>query len=209
MVPLGLQPIVDAHVPPANNYLAAGIVNHNCGKTVSGAFEMTCHLTGLYPDWWEGKRFLHPIRAWACGKTNETTRDIVQLALLGEIAYHGSRKGVDGSGMVPIECIGADPGQLTWKQGVADLVDTVRIRHRSGGWSKLSLKSYQQGRGSFEGTAMHFIWDDEQPPLDVYSEQVMRLATTKGALILTFTPMEGRGEVVEMFMADDHDVLAA
>jgi hypothetical protein len=49
------------------------------GKTFSaGGYEMACHLTGIYPTWWEGKRFRHPIRAWACGKTNETTRDIVQ-----------------------------------------------------------------------------------------------------------------------------------
>jgi hypothetical protein len=57
------------------------------GKTFSaGGFELTCHLTGDYPTWWDGKRFRHPIRAWACGKTNETTRDIVQTTLLGDIA---------------------------------------------------------------------------------------------------------------------------
>jgi hypothetical protein len=49
------------------------------GKTFSaGGYEMTCHLTGDYPNGGPGKRFRHPIRAWACGKTNETTRDIVQ-----------------------------------------------------------------------------------------------------------------------------------
>jgi hypothetical protein len=50
------------------------------GKSTTGAFELTTHLTGLYPDWWDGKRFSTPIRAWAAGKTNETTRDIVQVA---------------------------------------------------------------------------------------------------------------------------------
>ena len=28
------------------------------GKTVAGAFETTCHLTGRYPIWWEGRRLL-------------------------------------------------------------------------------------------------------------------------------------------------------
>ncbi|MGI9074589.1 MAG: hypothetical protein ACR2JB_25470 [Bryobacteraceae bacterium] len=30
------------------------MVGNRCGKTVAGAYELTLHLTGLYPDWWEG-----------------------------------------------------------------------------------------------------------------------------------------------------------
>lgn len=173
------------------------------GKTFSaGGYELACHLTGLYPEWWPGKVFRHPIRAWACGKTNETTRDIVQTTLLGDVEYHGSRKLVDGSGVIPRATIGVQAGQLTWKQGVPDLVDTIRIRHKSGGWSKLGLKSYQQGRGSFEGTAQHVVWDDEEPPMDVYGEQIIRTATTKGILMLTFTPLEGMSEVVQQFVEE-------
>lgn len=171
------------------------------GKTFGmGGYEMACHLTGDYPKWWPGRRFRHPIRAWACGKTNETTRDIVQNVLLGDITFDGPRKVVDGSGMIPRERIGRGQGDLTWKQGVGDLVDTIKIRHISGGWSKLGLKSYQQGRGSFEGVAQHVIWDDEEPPLDVWGEQLLRLATTKGIMMLTFTPLEGISEVVQQFL---------
>ena len=171
------------------------------GKTFGmGGFEMACHLTGDYPKWWEGKRFRHPVRAWACGKTNETTRDIVQNVLLGDITFDGPRKIVDGSGIIPRDKIGVGLGNIGWKQGVADLIDTIQIRHVSGGWSKLGLKSYQQGRGAFEGVAQHVIWDDEEPPLDVWSEQLMRLATTKGILMLTFTPLEGISEVVQQFL---------
>lgn len=179
------------------------------GKTFSaGGYELACHLTGLYPDWWEGKRFHHPIRAWACGKTNETTRDIVQSTLLGEIEWQGRNKLVDGSGIIPREKIGTGPGHVTWKQGVPDLVDTIRIKHVRG-WSKLGLKSYQQGRGSFEGTSQHVIWDDEEPPMDVYGEQIMRTMTTRGILMLTFTPLEGMSEVVQRFLPTDDFELAA
>lgn len=174
------------------------------GKTMGmGAYEMTCHLTGLYPKWWEGKRFRHPIRAWACGKTNETTRDIVQKELLGDTTFSGRTKVPDGSGMIPRDCIGMGQGDITWKQGVADLIDTIKIKHVSGGFSKLGMKSYQQGRGSFEGTAQHVVWDDEEPPLDVWSEQLIRLATTKGIMILTFTPLEGISEVVQQFLPQE------
>jgi phage terminase large subunit-like protein len=174
------------------------------GKTLSaGGYEMACHLTGQYPEWWPGKKFRHAIRAWACGKTNETTRDIVQTTLLGDVEYAGgSRKLVDGSGVIPRDCIGLDAGQITWKQGVADLIDTIKIRHVSGAWSKLGIKSYQQGRGSFEGTAQHVVWDDEEPPADVYGEQIIRTATTKGVMMLTFTPLEGMSEVVQQFVEE-------
>lgn len=167
------------------------------GKTYGGgAFETTCHLTGLYPDWWPGKRFKAPVRWWAAGKTNETTRDIVQSCLLGEIAYDGPRKAVTGTGIIPGNLIGS----ITWKQGVQDLVDTIKVRHVSGRWSTLGLKSYQQGRGSFEGTAQHGVWLDEEPPLDIYGECLMRTATTGGLILLTFTPLEGHSKTVMQFM---------
>jgi len=176
------------------------------GKTFSaGGYEMACHLTGRYPHWWEGRRFRHPIRAWACGKTNETTRDIVQTTLLGDIEYQGSRKVVDGAGVIPKSCIGLHSGSVTWKQGVADLIDTIKIQHVSGGWSKLGLKSYQQGRGAFEGTAQHVIWDDEEPPMDVYGEQMIRTATTKGLMMVTFTPLAGLSDVVQQFLPGEDD----
>mgnify|MGYP001809629296 CR=1 FL=1 len=168
------------------------------GKTVSGGFECACHLTGLYPAWWEGKRFDRPVSGWAAGKTNETTRDIVQRKLLGR-TVKGTVKSLDGTGIVPGERL----GDVTWKQGVPDLVDTVAVRHVSGEWSTLGLKSYQQGRGSFEGTEQDFIWLDEEPPMDVYGECLIRTATTGGIVMITFTPLEGLSEVVMQFLPGD------
>jgi len=171
------------------------------GKTFGmGGYAITCHLTGLYPKWWPGRRFVSPVRAWAAGKTNETTRDIVQTVLLGDIGFEGQRKFVDGSGLVPRNLIDRTAGGLSWKQGVADLVDTVKIRHVSGGWSKLGLKSYQQGRGAFEGTAQHVIWLDEEAPMDVYGECLVRTATTNGIIMLTYTPLSGLSDVVLQFL---------
>ena len=136
------------------------------------------------------------MRWWAAGKTNETTRDIVQATLLGGIAQRDGRKHFDGTGVV----LGERLGPVTWKQGVSDLADTIRVRHVSGGWSVLGFKSYQQGRGSFEGTAQHGIWLDEEPPMDVYGECIIRTATTNGLVLLTFTPLAGMSDVVMSFM---------
>jgi len=174
------------------------------GKTYGmGAYETTCHLTGLYPDWWPGYRFTKPIRAWAAGKTNETTRDIVQTVLLGSISFDGARKTTTGTGMVPGYLL-ANP---SWKQGVQDLVDNVQVQHISGGWSTLGLKSYQQGRGSFEGTSQDWVWLDEEPPIEVYGEVVIRTATTNGRVAMTFTPLEGLSDTVMQFIAKDETAI--
>ena len=130
------------------------------------------------------------------GKTNETTRDIVQAKMCGAITFEGSKKRVDGTGLIPREAI----GPISWKQGVQDLIDTVKVKHISGGWSRLGVKAYQQGRGAFEGTEQEVIWLDEEPPLDVYAECLVRTMTTKGIILLTFTPLEGLSDVVLSFL---------
>lgn len=164
-----------------------------------GGYETALHLTGLYDDvapWWDGKRFTEPTRFWAAGKTNETTRDIVQAKLFGEVLGSGATKRVSGTGLIPGDKI----KEITWKAGVPNLIDTAQIEHRSGGISTIGLKSYQQGRGSFEGTEQDGIWLDEEPPLDIYGECLIRTATTNGLIYITFTPLDGMSEVVMQFL---------
>ncbi len=167
------------------------------GKTEGiGGYETTLHLTGLYPEWWQGRRFLKPVRAWMAGRTNETTRDILQMKMFGERAHVAGHRRLAGTGLVPGDAIGA----IAWKQGVTGLVDHARVRHVSGGWSVLGVKSYQQGRRSFEGTEQDLIWLDEEPPLDIYTECLVRTMTTDGLVLLTFTPLDGMSEVVLSFL---------
>lgn len=170
------------------------------GKTVTNIYETTAHLTGLYPHWWEGRRFERPIKAWAAGKKGETTRDILQGGLFGQVRREGSSKSVSGTGMVPGQMIGEIQG---WKPSVANLIDEVQIQHVSGGWSTLGFKSYEQGRGSFEGTAMDLIAIDEECPLDVYGECVIRTATTDGLILLSYTPLDGLTDVTVSFLPED------
>jgi phage terminase large subunit-like protein len=175
-------------------FMAANRIGKSEG---AGGYETTLHLIGEYPDWWPGRRFDRATQGYACGKTNETTRDIVQTKLFGKVRTVEGRKTLTGTGLVPARCIGS----VTWKQGVADLADTVQVLHTpTNDWSECSLKSYAQGRGSFEGTERDFIWLDEEPPVDVYGECLMRTATTQGIVYITFTPLEGATDVVNSFM---------
>lgn len=174
-------------------FMAANRIGKSEG---AGAYETTLHLTGEYPPWWPGRKFDQATTGYACGKTNETTRDIVQAKLFGKVRTIEGRKTFSGTGLVPGRCI----GNVTWKQGVADLADTVQVKHVAGDWSECNLKSYAQGRGSFEGTERDWIWLDEEPPVDIYGECVMRTATTGGIVYLTFTPLEGASDVVKSFL---------
>lgn len=160
------------------------------GKTTCGGFGVSTWLTGLYPSWWEGKRFPGPTRGWAAGKTNESVRDIIQVKLCGDVIQEDGRKSVTGTGLIPGDLIGA----ITWRNGIADTIDTIQVRHVSGAWSVLGLKSYQQGRDSFEGTVKDFIWFDEEASMNVMMEALTRTATTGGVMINTFTPLLGLSE---------------
>jgi phage terminase large subunit-like protein len=168
------------------------------GKTEGmGGYETALHLTGRYPTWWKGAMFDSAVRFWAAGKTNETTRDIVQAKLFGPVTGSGPGKHVAGTGLIPGDLI----GDLTWKAGVPDLIDTAKIKYEpTGEWSILGLKSYQQGRGAFEGTEQDGIWLDEEPPIEVYGECLIRTATTDGLIYITFTPLEGMSETVLQFL---------
>jgi len=157
-----------------------------------GAYELTLHLTGLYPDWWPGIRFNRPITSWAAGTTGTTARDIVQYKLIGPPEEKGT-------GLIPGKLIQSTTPKAG---GVPNAVDTILVKHRSGGLSKVKIKSYAEGRKSFEGTEQDFIWLDEECPLKIYTECVTRTMTTNGHVILTFTPLEGITETVQQFLID-------
>lgn len=158
------------------------------GKSITGGFELTCHLTGKYPHWWKGKRFIDPTDCWAAGDTSQTTRDIVQRVLLGDI-------GEWGTGLIPQE----DIITVRMRAGIPGGVDSVLVKHTSGGNSYLGFKSYDQKRRAFQGTQKHAIWLDEEPPLEVYGECLIRTMTTGGIVFVTFTPLQGLTPFVTEF----------
>lgn len=162
------------------------------GKTISAAAEVAFHLTGKYPSWWTGKRFLGPTLVWTGSPTNETSRDIVQAELLGGL---GEKL---GTGWVPHSRIVGTP--KTRQAGVKDVVDSFAVRHESGGLSMANLKTYEQGWQKWQGTAPHVVWMDEEPDdYKIFSEAQTRILTSKGIVLVTFTPLLGVTDLVEHF----------
>ena len=169
------------------------IAGNQNGKTHAGAYEAACHMTGIYPSWWEGRVFDRPTKGWVAGETSLVVRDVQQKKLCGEPGV------VDlfGTGMIPKNLFTDRPSLA---RGVTDAYDTIQVRHKSGGISVARFKSYEQGRTKFQGESIDWGWADEEPPPDVYSEFLTRTVATGGMLFMTFTPLKGPTAVVLRFL---------
>ena len=183
------------HSAGVNNPERMLMAANRVGKTACAGAEISWHLTGEYPDWWEGKRFDKPVLVWTGSPTNETSRDIVQNELLGGLGEEF------GSGWVPRRFLVGKP--TTRQAGVKNVVDSFQVRHRSGGLSTCIMKTYEQGWQKWQGTAPHVVWLDEEPEdYKIFSEAQTRILTSSGIVLVTFTPLHGMTELVEHFWSD-------
>jgi phage terminase large subunit-like protein len=170
------------------------MAGNQLGKTVGGGTETAMHLTGIYPDWWQGRRWDRPISALAGSESAELTKVGVQRLLVGP----PEQEDAWGTGFIPKACI-LDTSR---KAGVPDALDSILVKHVNGGASRLSFKSYDQGRAKWQADTVDWVWFDEEPPEDVYSEGRTRTNATKGSVILTFTPLKGMSNVVRRFLTE-------
>ena len=183
IIQLGLQPILDFTVEKTNCYFAGGVVHHNTGKSEAAAYEVAVHATGEYPAWWTGRRFTKPPLIWCSGVTNESLRDITQKKLLGGVGESY------GTGFIPADRL-TKPNMR--QCGIAGVVESVKVKHKSGGYSEIVWKSYEQGWQKFQGTEVDFAWLDEDPDDEqLFTEVLTRLITVKGMMLVTFTPLLG------------------
>ncbi len=111
----------------------AFIAGNRTGKSFAVCYELTCHLVGWYPEWWEGRRFDRPVVAWAAGEDAKAVRESLQETLLG-------RPGELGTGLIPGDRI----LNTTARSGTPEAVDSVTVAHVQG-VSRLVLKCFVAG----------------------------------------------------------------
>src|SRR5205823_7871638 len=82
---------------------------------------------------------------------------------------------------------------------------TRRSSDLSGSQSVIGLKSYLSGREKFQGETLSWVWLDEEPPMDIYSEALTRTNIGANSVWMTFTPLLGMSEVVRRFLQERSD----
>lgn len=178
------------------------MAGNQLGKTIAGGAEWAMHLTGRYPDWWEGATFEKPVILWASGVTGESTRDNPQRILIG----NPPKEEDWGTGLIPKDAL-VDYDRA---MGVPNLLDNYVVKWGGGGdvqqgESIVYFKAYEKGREKWQGPTIDGVWFDEEPPLDIYTEGLTRTnnGQRKQFAMITFTPLLGMSEVVSLFLLEN------
>lgn len=177
------------------------IAANRIGKTWTGTYMDAIHALGDYPDGWDGHVFDHAPLIWCLGYSGEKTRDLLQTPLLGR--KQGSSF---AGGLIPPEHIIGYEAMA----GTANALRTVYVRQVGGGDvqasdSKIQFWSYSQGQHALMGDSVDWFHVDEEPrDPDIFPQVLVRTATgdngNGGRGILTFTPENGRTDLVIQFM---------
>jgi phage terminase large subunit-like protein len=168
------------------------MAGNQLGKTLAGGFEAAMHMTGRYPDWWQGKRFDRPVVGWVCGRSRAKTCATACSAFCSAAGPDRLRR---------------DPEDEHRRSGRGARRRRT-LRHHP--WSSMSAaacrcattKSYKAGREAFQGETLDFVSFDEEPPADIYTEGLTRTNIGGGPVWLTFTPLLGMSEVVRRFLLE-------
>lgn len=165
------------------------------GKSFSGSVELTYHMTGEYPDWWKGHRFKKAIKVWVVCESGSLWRDSMQQALLGSVGEEV------GTGLIRKELI-HDTKSMP---GVPGAIGQIQTKHKKGGVSSVTVKTFEMGRNQFQAATLDLIIFDEEPPDEIYSECIARLRGVKGVkepgkCMMMFTPLKGLSDVVMRYL---------
>ena len=190
-----------------NRFIEATSVYRQCmlmaanrvGKTYTGCYMDAIHATGRYPDDWKGHKFISPPLIWCLGYSGEKCRDILQSALFGDYS-----NGVFSGGLISPDHILDAVGGGTPRLAAEVKVKWIGADGREG-VSTVQFKSYSQGQHALMGDSVDWYHIDEEPKDATIWPQVLTRSASGdngkgGRGILTFTPENGKTELVTQFM---------
>lgn len=188
-----------------HRYLSAA---NRIGKTFGGAMEFSYHLTGRYPEGWQGREIPGSGRVYWCIGLNLTmVTDIQQKELLGT-----SNIGLDeeiGTGAIPRDCIELKHGLE--KDGPRCV--KIRIKHKDGGLNELAFFG-STDPDVLMGRKVAGVWMDEESPYsnEIYNQCIARIANgvesgEDGFIFITATPEQGETPLYMKFAANKTGLL--
>ena len=161
-------------------------------KTSLALKEVSCHVHGNYPSWWNGYKYDRPTR-WLVGTVKaEKTRDVLQKYLL---------EGDPQFGLKPF--IHPDLIVDRYSGSIKNSVSKLFVKHVSGGISEIKFSSFSEGASGLQSETFDGVHLDEAPDFDVYQEILFRTTAFgdyKTFVILTMWPERGMDELVSFFM---------
>lgn len=188
---------IEASKTYRQRYLSAA---NRIGKTYGAALELAVHITGLYPEWWDGKKFdiENPSTFWAIGVSQESVNSVLMKELLG-VSDCRNLAGL-GTGAIPKDCI--DSFSLV-KDGARCL--QVRINHVNGHQNTLHFFASTQDESVFMGSSVLYVLMDEQftKESELYAQCLTRTATTQGMISVTATPEQGITPLWDLFSKNE------
>ena len=156
------------------------------GKTECGAVETVWLARGNHPF----KQNKDAVSGWVVSLSKQVQRDVAQSKILHYLNPDW------------IEDIVMDSGSKDFAEN--GIIDYILIKNEFGGLSKIGFKSCDQGREKFQGASLDFVWFDEEPPYDIYSECKMRVFDKKGEIFGTMTPLKGLTWVYDEIYLNEH-----
>lgn len=158
--------------------LVALFWGNRVGKTELGAQIVVEVATGVHP-------VITPGEIWAFCPSFDEQKDTTQKKLL---SYLARDKILD----------------ITWlRKGI---IKEILVDAGNGRRSKITFKSYEQGREKAQGAGKVLIWFDEEPPKDIFEECFVRQdAGVLLRILMTMTPIKGMTWVYdEIYLATNN-----
>lgn len=158
------------------------------GKTECGAVETVWLSRGIHPF----KQNKKNLSGWVVSLSRQVQREVAQSKLI---------KYLNSAWLEEVVMLEGRKGSAEY-----GIIDYLLIKNVFGGVSKIAFKSCDQGREKFQGTALDFVWFDEEPPEDIYKECRMRILDKKGEIFGTMTPLKGLTWVYdEIYLNQNND----
>ncbi len=162
---------IEFHACPKKNRWVFG--GNRTGKTECGAVEVIYFARGCHPY----RQIKGATNGWVVSLSTQVQRDVAQSKILHYL---------NPDWIVDVVMLQGRKDNI--KNGI---IDYILIKNIFGTVSKIGFKSCDQGREKFQGTSLDYVWFDEEPPYDIYSECRMRVLDKNGDIFATMTPLKG------------------